>query len=446
MYPNPLIYCTCWDPWNLGPRKLIKTPQPPRKTSTGKPKLTPLPSAAKKQNCVQPTAKPVVAPKGKLHLGKQEESNKPPYEVINVSPGYRLIRNREQISVTLGDEMFDKKKRSQSEIMDRVQISRTDIITDLQEQISELTVIIEQMNRDHQSAQKLLSDEMAVRCAEMQQNFENKNRELKEAHAAELSHLENNYKATLKAEKLAAQEKLDEMGKEYKYLKNMFHMYQDSIYDEMEDKWLKKKAEWEKDEKLEREKILLQQKHNMTKRFELESEEEKKKINDSYSTVFENFNREKEELLKQHEKDTLQLEELRKTKQAPCRREIDRHCCLLFFFFHCCLLKQVMEEELNAQSVILESLNTTLYQTQMELQREKATVGNLEKTLQTKLAETEEKFKYTIQLLTEENIHLRQKIIVKNEEIYKERSGRFLSMYENDSDNLEDDNNEKQEL
>ncbi|XP_044890211.1 flagellum-associated coiled-coil domain-containing protein 1 isoform X5 [Felis catus] len=345
MYPNPLIYCTCWDPWNLGPRKLIKTPQPPRKTSTGKPKLTPLPSAAKKQNCVQPTAKPVVAPKGKLHLGKQEESNKPPY----------------------------------------------------------------------------LSDEMAVRCAEMQQNFENKNRELKEAHAAELSHLENNYKATLKAEKLAAQEKLDEMGKEYKYLKNMFHMYQDSIYDEMEDKWLKKKAEWEKDEKLEREKILLQQKHNMTKRFELESEEEKKKINDSYSTVFENFNREKEELLKQHEKDTLQLEELRKTKQ-------------------------VMEEELNAQSVILESLNTTLYQTQMELQREKATVGNLEKTLQTKLAETEEKFKYTIQLLTEENIHLRQKIIVKNEEIYKERSGRFLSMYENDSDNLEDDNNEKQEL
>ncbi|XP_007090055.1 flagellum-associated coiled-coil domain-containing protein 1 isoform X1 [Panthera tigris] len=421
MYPNPLIYCTCWDPWNLGPRKLIKTPQPPSKTSTGKPKLTPLPSAAKKQNCVQPTAKPVVAPKGKLHLGKQEESNKPPYEVINVSPGYHLIRNREQISVTLGDEMFDKRKRSQSEIMDRVQISRTDIITDLQEQISELTVIIEQMNRDHQSAQKLLSDEMALRCAEMQQNFENKNRELKEAHAAELSQLENNYKATLKAEKLAAQEKLDEMGKEYKYLKNMFHMYQDSIYDEMEDKWLKKKAEWEKDEKLEREKILLQQKHNMTKKFELESEEEKKKINDSYSTVFENFNREKEELLKQHEKDTLQLEELRKTKQ-------------------------VMEEELKAQSVILESLNTSLYQTQMELQREKATVGNLEKTLQTKLAETEEKFKYTIQLLTEENIHLRQKIIVKNEEIYKERSGRFLSMYENDSDNLEDDSNEKQEL
>ncbi|XP_032210317.1 flagellum-associated coiled-coil domain-containing protein 1 isoform X1 [Mustela erminea] len=421
MYPNPLIYCTCWDPWNLGPRKLIKTPRPPTKTSIGKPKLAPLPPAAKTQSYVQPTTKPFVGPKVTDHLGKQEESTALPTEVINVSPGYRLIRNREQISVTLGDEMFEKKKQLKSEIMDKIKISRADIITDLEEQISELTVIIEQMNRDHQSAQKLLSDEMALRCAEMKENFENKNRELKEAHAAELSQLENSYKASLKAEKLAAQEKLDEMGKEYKYLKNMFHMYQDSIYDEMEDRWSKKKADWEREEKLEREKILLQQKHKMTKKFELESIEEKKKINDSYSAVFENFIREKEELLKQHENDTLQLAELRKTKQ-------------------------VMEEELNTQAVILETLNTTLYQTQMELQKEKATVGNLEKMFQIKLAEAEEKFKYTIQLLTEENIHLRQKIIAKNEEIYEERCGRSTSIYENDSDILEDDSNEKQEL
>ncbi|XP_019582359.2 flagellum-associated coiled-coil domain-containing protein 1 isoform X2 [Rhinolophus sinicus] len=396
MYPNPLIYCTCWDPWNLGPRKLIKTPQPPRKRSTGKPQV-------------------------KIHSGKQEESNKLPYEVINVSPGFRLIQNREQISVTLGDEMFERKKKS--EITDKIKFSRTDIIIDLEEQISELMVIIEQMNREHQSVEKLLSNEMNLRCAEMQQNFENKNRELKEAHAAELTELENKYKAALEAEKLAAQEKLEEMEKEYKYLKNVFHTYQDSIYDEMEDKWSKKKAEWEKNEQLEREKILLHQKNQMTKRFELKSEEEKKRINDSYSAALENFNREKEELLKQHEKDTLQLEELKKTKE-------------------------VIEQELNAQAIVLESLNTTLYHTQMELQKEKAVVGNLEKTFQTKFAESEEKFKYTIQLLTEENIHLRQKIIAKNEEIYEERLGKSTSVtiYEDDSNTLEDSSNKRQEL
>ncbi|ELW62689.1 Amyotrophic lateral sclerosis 2 chromosomal region candidate 12 protein [Tupaia chinensis] len=425
MYPNPLIYCTCWDPWNLGPRKLIKTPRPPNKTSPRRSKLTPLLPVSKDYNYLQSTTKPVVTPKMKTQPGQQEESNKLPNEVINVSPGYKLIRNREQISVTLGEEMFGDKKQLESKIKDKVKMSRTNIISDLEEQISELTAIIEQMNRDHQSAQKLLSNEMDLHCAEMQQNFESKSRELKEAHEAELSKMENEYKAALKAEKLAAQEKLEEVqlqcGKpcaldrqgyavlpcvrlectSYQSPMHLSVQSQDSIYDEMEDKWSKRKAEWEKDEKLEREKILLQQKHRITKKFELESEEEKKRINESYNAVFENFIREKE----------------------------------------------VIEEEVRAQALMLESLNTNLYQTQMELQREKAVVGNMEKTLQTKLAEAEDKYKYTIQILTEENIHLRQKIIAKNEEIYEERSGKLTctTVYKNDPDILEDGSNKGQE-
>ncbi|XP_047401958.1 flagellum-associated coiled-coil domain-containing protein 1 isoform X2 [Sciurus carolinensis] len=413
MYPNPLIYCTCWDPWNLGPRKLIKTRHPPNKAPTGR--LTPLLPAAKEQNYLksQQSAKPADSPKVKTNAGKQEESSKSSYEVINVSPGYQLARNREQISVTLGDEMFGRKKQLESEMMDNLNMSRTDTISNLEEQISELTALIEQMNRDHQAAQKLLSNEMELRCAEMKQNFENKNKELRKSHRAELSELENNYKEALKAEKAAARGKLEEMEKEYKYLKNMFHMYQDSIYDEIEEKWLKRKAEWEKEEKLEREKILLQQKHKMTKKFELESEEEKRKLTASYSASIENLISEKEELLKQHESDTLQIQELRKTKE-------------------------IMEEELHAQAAVLESLNAQLYQTQMEFQKEKATWGNLEKTFQTKFAETEEKYKHTVQILREENVLLRQKTIAKNEEEIYEGTLPSSTTYEYDYD-IEDD-------
>ncbi|TEA39799.1 hypothetical protein DBR06_SOUSAS4610024, partial [Sousa chinensis] len=291
----PLVYCPCWDPWNLGPRKLIETPRPPRKTSPVKSKLTPPPPASKKQNYAQLITKSVIAPKYVREM--PEPDGIPPrpqllqaQEIINMSPGYRFVRNREQICVTLGDEMSARKKHSESENMDKVRTSRqcpwtriqTAIITDLEEQISELTAIIEQMNRAHRSAQKLLANEMDLRCAEMQKNFESKRRytfwhkllcelftddcglllgsygELEETHAAQLSELEKNYKAALKAEKLAAQDKLEDMGKEYKYLKNMFHIYQDSIYDGME-KWSEKKAEWEK----EWEKILLQQRGSM---------------------------------------------------------------------------------------------------------------------------------------------------------------------------------------
>nr|XP_048284726.1 flagellum-associated coiled-coil domain-containing protein 1 isoform X2 [Myodes glareolus] len=403
MYPNPLIYCTCWDPWNLGPRKLIKTPHPLPKTLTGKPRHThPTPVSRERNYLLSQPTKPVVSPQDKAQAGKQEEGGRLPSvsrngEVIEVSPGYKLIRNREQISVTLGDEMFNRKKHLESHILNKVKFSRTDIISDLEEQISELTAIIEQMNRDHQSAQKMLSSEMDLRCAEMKRKLENENRELKKAHKLELEKLENSYKEALKVEKASAQEKLEDMGKEYKYLKNMFHMYQDSIYDEMEDRWTKRKAEWEKDEKLEREKILLQQKHRITKKFELESEEEKRKMNESFSAVFENFTHEKEELIKQHDEDMLQMRELRKSKE-------------------------ILEAELQAQAVVLETLNTSLYHCQLELQREKTIVGNLEKLFQTKLAEAEEKYKYTIQILTEENICLRQKIVTKNEEMSEKRS------------------------
>ncbi|XP_013367178.1 PREDICTED: amyotrophic lateral sclerosis 2 chromosomal region candidate gene 12 protein isoform X2 [Chinchilla lanigera] len=317
-----------------------------------------------------------------VHPGRQEESHKSPHEVIDVSPGYQLVRNRERISVTLGDEMFSGEKQYYPEGADRVDIPRASIICDLEEQILELTTIIEQMNRDHQAARRLLCDEMEQRCDIMKRNFENKTRELRVAHKEELSELENNYREALKAEKSAAQGKLEEMQKEYKYLRNMFYLYQDTIHDEMEDKWSKRKAEWEEDEKMEREKILLQQKYKMTKKFELESEEEKRRMSESYSATFESFVREKEELLRQHERDAVQLQELRKTKE-------------------------IIEEELHAQALILESLNTNLYQTQLELQKEKAAVGNLEKVLQNKLAEVEEKYKYTIQNLTEENSHLR---------------------------------------
>ncbi|XP_048664260.1 flagellum-associated coiled-coil domain-containing protein 1 isoform X2 [Marmota marmota marmota] len=404
MYHNPLIYCTCWDPRNLGPRKLIKTLQPPNKAPTRKSKLTPLLPATKEQNYLQsqPSTKPVDVPKVKTNVGRQEEGCKSPYEVINVSPGYQLARNREQISVTLGDEMFGRKKRLESEMMDKFNMSRTNIISDLEEQISELTALIEQMNRDHQADQKLLFNEMELQCAEMKQNFENKNRGVMMT--------------------LLFSFGPEEMEKEYKYLKNMFHMYQDSIYDEIEEKWSKRKAEWEKDEKLEREKILLQQKHKMTKKFELESEEEKKKITESYSASIENLISEKEELLKQHESDTLQLQELSKTKA-------------------------IMEEELHAQAIILESLNAHLYQTQMELQKEKATVGNLEKMFQIKLAEANEKHKHTIESLTEENLLLRQKIAKNGEEVYERQSGTLpsLASYEYNYDYDIEYGNKKQE-
>ncbi|XP_017176714.1 flagellum-associated coiled-coil domain-containing protein 1 isoform X3 [Mus musculus] len=281
--------------------------------------------------------------------------------------------------------------------------------------------IIEQMNRDQQSALKLLSKDLDLRCSNMKQKFETESRELKETHREELERLENNYKEALKAEKALAEEKLDKMSKEYKYLKSMFHVFQDSIYEEMEDKWLRRKAEWEKDEKMEREKILLQQKCRIIKKFELQSEEKKKKMNESISAVSDNFAREKEELLRQHDEDILQIQELRKSKE-------------------------ILEAELRAQATVLETLNTNLFQCQKELERQKTIAANLEKLFQTKLAEAEEKHKYNIKTPTEENNCLRQMLTTttyeETSEVSEKSSSASPNMYE--SDVPEHNSNKKQ--
>ncbi|KAM9038746.1 flagellum-associated coiled-coil domain-containing protein 1 isoform X1 [Sarcophilus harrisii] len=402
MSDSSLIYCSCWDTRNLGPKKLLRASL--LSPSGRQPKLSPISSALKERNYfLPPQIKPLNGPRkqvqSKEHASQKEK--KTHEDTKKISPGFTYSRSDEEISVILGDELFERPKKPKEDRMLRLLLPRTDVILDLENQIAELTTVIEQISRDHQTSQKLLTEEMENRYNDLQKEFENSKRELKETHLVAMTALEERYKAALKMEKSSAQGKLESMVKEYKYLKNMFRMYQDSISDEMEEKWSRRKIEWEKSEKMEREKILLQQKYRLTKKFEVDVEEEKRKIEELHIQECEKFSKEREAFIKQHEVDVLNLEQLQKSKE-------------------------IIEEELQAQSLVLESLNTSLYQSQVELQKEKNHAINLEQILQQKLVEVEEKYKYMLQNLTDENLELRNLLILRNEELFQERSKREI--------------------
>ncbi|XP_026503461.1 flagellum-associated coiled-coil domain-containing protein 1 [Terrapene carolina triunguis] len=198
---------------------------------------------------------------------------------------------------------------------------REDVITDLEEQIAELTDMMEQLRRDHQASRKLLEKDMEEKCNEMQQEHENKIRELQEAHCAELQALQVQYKKELRTERASAQEKMEGMQKEYKYLKNAFRMYQDSVSDEMEEKWLRRQAEWKKSERTEREKALLQQKQELMKKFELEREQLKKSSQSGNSMMNKHSRQEREEFIKQHQEDVEKIKELQNIKEASMAKK-----------------------------------------------------------------------------------------------------------------------------
>ncbi|XP_038605545.1 flagellum-associated coiled-coil domain-containing protein 1 isoform X2 [Tachyglossus aculeatus] len=390
MSRSSLLYTPCWHPWEVGSRKLLKTTQALRKTPSQKPRLFPITAALREQKQFLPKSKPCSKKKDppKTH-GSKPRSKEP-------------TRSAERISVTLGEEMFlGTKKREEAEATVTpthgpnpalsAWIPRADLVPDLQQQISELTVMIEQINRDHQDAQKQIRDEMELRCKDMEREYEENLRDLSEVHSTELRFLEEKHQTMLRDEKISAQEKLEKMMKEYKYLKNMFRMYQDSIAEEMEEKWMRRKAEWERSEKMEREQALLQQKLKLMKKFEMDVEEEKKKIQVASKLTCDAYLQEKEDLKHQLEEERVKLEEMQRAKEAA-------------------------EEEVLEQASALESLNATLYQMQLELQKERNTLVNVEKTLSRALIEMEEKYRVQLKYLMEENTVLKRKILSRSED------------------------------
>ncbi|XP_074824014.1 flagellum-associated coiled-coil domain-containing protein 1 isoform X4 [Natator depressus] len=390
MSHSPFLYCACWDPWNVRGKRLIKTmPGVPNQ----KARSSSLGMILKNQNSFLFAIKPPSTSKRILpnrKYGYRLRSREPPDtsgEFIEISPGYTLTRSKEHLSVTLGEEFFERKRTTEEPAppfvpRSPVKLETEDIITDLEEQIAELTDMMEQLRRDHQASRKLLEKDMEEKCNEMQQEHENKIRELQEAHCAELQALRVQYKKELRTERASAQEKMEVMQKEYRYLKNAFRMYQDSVSDEMEEKWLRRQAEWKKSERTEREKALLQQKQELMKTFEMEREQLKKSSQGGNSMMNKLYQQEREEHIEQHQKDVEKIEELQNIK-------------------------------------------------------EKSNLMELEKNIQQKISAVELKHQLNITSLTDENAVLRRKLITKSEEAYNERVRRKSHIMKESSERVQ---------
>ncbi|XP_066477941.1 flagellum-associated coiled-coil domain-containing protein 1 [Tiliqua scincoides] len=339
-----------------------------------------------------------MAPKSFVQSLRTRERLKIIPDVEMISSGFTLSRTADQIEATLEDKLFEKKKPIKPIVPSSPpKLETEDVIADLVEQISELTAIMEQLRRDHHTTHKQLEQEMAERCTELQEEHEKRIKDMKIHHATEMENLEEQYKKELRSERATAQEKMAGLQKEYKYLKNAFRVYQDSISDEMEEKWLRRQAEWKKSERTEREKALLQQRQSLTKRFESELEEQKKIIQNDSFLVDKIIQNEREEHQKQHAEDLEKIAELEKKIEE---------------------LQEVMKEK----NETLDAIASTLHKTEMELRNEKLNITEMEKAIQQRIAAVEEKHRINVTALIDENVTLRRKLIEKNEEIYNERA------------------------
>uniref|UniRef100_A0A8C0GZS9 Uncharacterized protein n=1 Tax=Chelonoidis abingdonii TaxID=106734 RepID=A0A8C0GZS9_CHEAB len=185
MSHSPFLYCACWDPWSVRGKRLIKT----------------MPGLPNQKARVPDTRFPEL---NIFSFGPQASE-----EFIEISPGYTLTRSKEHLSVTLGEEFFER-KTAEEPWMENVMVyhCREDVVTDLEEQIAELTDMMEQLRRDHQASRKLVSPLMCSVAICIDVFVRWSHRELQEAHCAELQALQMQYKKELRTERASAQEKM----------------------------------------------------------------------------------------------------------------------------------------------------------------------------------------------------------------------------------------------
>ncbi|XP_062435245.1 flagellum-associated coiled-coil domain-containing protein 1 isoform X2 [Rhea pennata] len=164
----------------------------------------------------------------------------------------------------------------------------------------------------------------------------------------------------------------------------------------MEEKWLRREADWKKSERIEWEKARLQQKQMLTNKYEKELQELSKHLQDRNAKMEKSFQQEKEVFMKQHEEDLEKIAELQK-----CREQL--------------------EAGIREKEVKLEAAMTGLQDAQNELQREKTKNLLLERSIKQRIAAVEEKHQITAASLHEENVSLRHKLVEKNEEVFSRR-------------------------
>uniref|UniRef100_A0A452J2R6 Uncharacterized protein n=1 Tax=Gopherus agassizii TaxID=38772 RepID=A0A452J2R6_9SAUR len=150
MSHSPFLYCACWDPWNVRGKRLIKTISPMELSMVNSIKLKASYPPGVQNKLVALLIRSFKSHHKETYLEHEVLS----FEFIEISPGYTLTRSKEHLSVTLGEEFFERKT---AEEPGSVKVPLEDVITDLEEQIAELTDMMEQLRRDHQASRKLVS-------------------------------------------------------------------------------------------------------------------------------------------------------------------------------------------------------------------------------------------------------------------------------------------------
>ncbi|XP_071100709.1 flagellum-associated coiled-coil domain-containing protein 1-like isoform X2 [Haliotis cracherodii] len=316
-----------------------------------------------------------------------------------VGPGYILSRSKSKFAVTLKDEFFtppqdenQKKRQGDNE--------RDTLITQLQQQISDLTLYLEEERLNHKQTKHRAEEYMRDKMEELHSQHQDHVRDLEEQNQAQMEHQKQQLEAEAGQFREAAEAQITRMTKEIEFLQGAFESYKSTLHRETDDKWRMKEDELRHKYEEDKQAML----HDMkTKMIHEKNIDRAAMMKDTHKQI--------EALRKEHKKELDAL--VRRFSNAAA--DIER-------------LKKTMAE-LEETKADLEQLTTCYNETCQQLTSTtrlltdtKVRLLEYEEQFQDKVQAVDDKYRQQLQELMRQNTELRRQYNKKCGELFDEKA------------------------
>ncbi|XP_053385935.1 flagellum-associated coiled-coil domain-containing protein 1-like isoform X7 [Mercenaria mercenaria] len=322
----------------------------------------------------------------------------PPLVPFVVGPGYILSKSKAKYSVTLKDELFEpthdeetKKKHEDHE--------RDNLISQLQERISDLTLYLEEERLNHKQT-KLKGDEfLKDRVEELENAKRNAVAEKEREGEEELDKLKKAMETEHTNYKTNAEAQIARMKKEIEFLQGAFESYKSSLHQETDEKWKRKEEDLKNDLEMQKNKELQEMKQKFMQEKALEKSQWSKDQHRAIDAIRKENKREMDSLIRKFSNVAADLERLQK-----CTAELQETKAEL----------AIVTERYNETCQQLAKITTTLTDTKVRL-------FAFEEQFDQKVQEVDEKYKQKIDELMTQNTELKRLYVSKCGELYEEK-------------------------
>lgn len=313
-------------------------------------------------------------------------------------PGYILSKSKSKFAVTIKEEFFDP-VADESQKRKHIPTERDTMIQQLQEQISDLSLYLEEERVNHRQTKQKAEEFLKDKINELNDQHNDAIRDLEEDHREDMERLRLSIEAEHQAYKTAAEGQILKMKKEIEFLQGAFESYKSSLHQDMDDKWNKRESDL---------KLMLQ-------------EEKQAAIHEMKMKVIQERNVERIAVQKDHQKaiDNLRKEH-KKELDALVRKFSNAAADLERLKKTTAELKET-KRDLETITVAYNETCQQLAITSRELADTKVKLLSFEEQFEEKVQQVDFKYQQKINDLITQNIELRRLYVKKCGQLYEEK-------------------------